>query len=119
MKIEDATKPLEDAVLDGELDFFDAQKRFALAVIGAVLKRHKGNMTKTAEDLGVHRTSLQWIIKRKMFTHKGYLKRKKREPLPRKVEEFCPKCKAVLNFSTSCFGCAAVRRSIALMLHTS
>jgi DNA-binding NtrC family response regulator len=50
------------------LDYHDARARarvaFDRAFLGAALERHGGNVTRAAEELGLHRQSLQKLLKR-------------------------------------------------------
>lgn len=58
-------RPAEAAVAG--LDYADARERarraFDRAFLSAALERHDGNITRTAESLGLHRQSLQRLLK--------------------------------------------------------
>jgi len=64
-----ASAPLRpsDAALAG-LTYADARQRaleaFERAFLAATLERHGGNVSATARDLGVHRQSLQKMLRR-------------------------------------------------------
>jgi hypothetical protein len=97
---------LAEAVLDGELELFEAKKLFALAVIGATLKQFDGNIAATARALGVKRTSLSEMIRTRMNLQKLIAKTKHKVRVEKK-REYCPECRSVLT-PNGCFGCAII-----------
>ena len=57
-KIKDRWESLIVEMVEKGILFSDAVNQFEKQYIGKVLKRHKGNITKAASTLGMHRNTL-------------------------------------------------------------
>ena len=57
-KIKDRLESLIVEMVEKGILFSDAVNQFEKQYIGKVLKRHKGNITKAASTLGMHRNTL-------------------------------------------------------------
>ena len=57
-KIKDRLESLIVEMIEKGILFADAVNQFEKQYIGKVLKRHRGNITKTAGALGMHRNTL-------------------------------------------------------------
>lgn len=62
----DLLEQLVGQMVEGEIDFHDAQREFEKKFISRVLQRCDGNLGKAADRLGVHRNTLT----RKIQEHK-------------------------------------------------
>jgi DNA-binding NtrC family response regulator len=55
----DAASAIDEGAFLGETDFREAKRGFEIAFLKRKLEAHRWNVSKTAEEIGLHRQSLQ------------------------------------------------------------
>lgn len=103
---------LAESCLDGDMTLADAVKLYSLAIIGAALSFHEGNITATARSLGLNRTTLSEMLQKKMMPQSMiYFRKYQGRPKTSLKYTTCEECGCVVT-SQECFGCRAIARAL-------
>jgi hypothetical protein len=106
---------ISDKVLGGALEYAYAVSMFRADVIAAVLKYHNGNISKSADSLGIGRTTLSEIIKRYTgfkFVIKIEKTKQEKKPSIKSRGRVCDECRCPIIFGHPCSGCLVIESAI-------